>query len=77
MIRLTEDVMLEVQKRGCPPLETFIFTARLKMWPVWQKGMAEHVDGLKKLAEGMLSSASSRIKSHELVLRICWWYWLE
>ena len=52
MIRLTEDVMLEVQKRGCPPLETFIFTVRLKMWPAWQKGMADHVDGVKKLAEG-------------------------
>lgn len=44
--------MLEVQKRGCQPLETFIFTARLKMWPVWQKGMADHVEGVKKLAEG-------------------------
>ena len=44
--------MLEVQKRGCPPLETFIFTTRLKMWPIWQKGMADHVDGVKKLAEG-------------------------
>lgn len=52
MIRLTEEVMLEVQKRGCPPLETFIFTTRLKMWPVWQKGMQDHIDGLKKLAEG-------------------------
>lgn len=54
MIRLTEDVMLEVQKRGCQPLETFIFTLRLKMWPVWQKGMADHIEGVKKLAEGEL-----------------------
>lgn len=52
MIRLTEEVMLETQKRGCPPLETFIFTTRLKMWPIWQKGMQDHVDGLKKIAEG-------------------------
>lgn len=51
MIRLTEDVMLEVQKRGCPPLETYIFTTRLKMWPIWQKGMADHVDGVRKLVE--------------------------
>ncbi|GJE84132.1 Vps52-domain-containing protein [Phanerochaete sordida] len=52
MIRLTEEVMLEVQKRGCPPLETFIFTTRLKMWPVWQRGMQDHIDALKRLAEG-------------------------
>ncbi|PSS05383.1 hypothetical protein PHLCEN_2v3872 [Hermanssonia centrifuga] len=52
IIRLTEDVMLEVQKRGCQPLETFIFTMRLKMWPVWQKGMADHIDGVKRMAEG-------------------------
>ncbi|KAJ3551339.1 hypothetical protein NM688_g4759 [Phlebia brevispora] len=51
MIRLTEDVMLEVQKRGCSPLETFIFTIRLKMWPVWQKGMADHIEGVRKLVE--------------------------
>ncbi|KAI0347190.1 vacuolar sorting protein [Trametopsis cervina] len=57
VIRLTEDVMLEVQKRGCTPLENFIFTARLKMWPTWQKGMADHVEGVKKLAEGTSSGA--------------------
>lgn len=45
--------MLEVQKRGCTPLENFIFTARLKMWPIWQKGMADHIDGVKRLAEGI------------------------
>ncbi|KAI0796778.1 Vps52-domain-containing protein [Abortiporus biennis] len=52
IIRLTEDVMTEVQKRNCPPLETFIFTARIQMWPIFQKLMAEHVDSLKKFAEG-------------------------
>lgn len=52
MIRLTEDVAAEVQRRGCGPLETFVFTLRLKMWPVFQKLMAEHADALKKLAEG-------------------------
>lgn len=59
MIRLTEDVMLEVQKRGCPPLETFIFSTRIKMWPVWQKGMGEHVDGVKKMAEGASGGGSA------------------
>lgn len=64
MIRLTEDVMLEVQKRGCQPLETYIFTARLKMWPVWQKGMADHVEGVKKLAEGRnMAFLSSRVSA--------------
>ena len=52
MIRLTEEVMLEVQKRNCPPLETFIFSTRLKMWPVWQKGMGDHLEGVRKLVEG-------------------------
>ena len=52
IIRLTEDIVSEVQKRGCGPLETYIFTLRLKMWPVFQKLMAEHVDALKKFAEG-------------------------
>ena len=52
MIRLTEDIADEVQRRGCGPLETFIFALRLKMWPVFQKLMADYTDALKKLAEG-------------------------
>ncbi|KAI0638062.1 Vps52-domain-containing protein [Trametes polyzona] len=52
MIRLTEDVVSEVQRRNCGPLETFIFTIRLKMWPAFQKLMAENIDSLKKFAEG-------------------------
>ena len=51
--------MLEVQKRGCPPLETFIFTTRLKMWPIWQKGMADHVDGVKKMVENASGGGSA------------------
>jgi hypothetical protein len=57
MIRLTEEVLNEVQKRGCAPLETFIFAIRMKMWPVFQKVMSDHVDQLKKYVEGA-SSAS-------------------
>jgi hypothetical protein len=60
IIRLTEDVMTEVQKRACPPAESFIFTLRLKMWPVFQKAMTEHVDALKKLAEGASAGYFSR-----------------
>ncbi|CDO71327.1 hypothetical protein BN946_scf184908.g85 [Trametes cinnabarina] len=55
IIRLTEDVVAEVQRRGCGPLETYVFAIRLKMWPVFQKLMSEHVDSLKKFAEGATS----------------------
>lgn len=60
MIRLTEDVVLEVQKRNCPPVEFFVFGLRLQMWPVFQKAMAEHTDALKKLAEGASGGYFSR-----------------
>lgn len=60
MIRLTEDVMAEIQRRACPPAESFIFGLRLKMWPVFQKAMTEHVDALKKLAEGASTGYFSR-----------------
>ncbi|OCH92882.1 Vps52-domain-containing protein [Obba rivulosa] len=56
MIRLTEEVIAEVQKRDCGPLETFIFGMRLQMWPVFQKAMSENIDALKNLAEGVSSS---------------------
>ncbi|KAI0068809.1 vacuolar sorting protein [Artomyces pyxidatus] len=52
MIRLTEEVMIEIQKRGCSPLETFVFGIRLQMWPLFQKAMTDQVEALKKLAEG-------------------------
>ncbi|KAL4076112.1 vacuolar sorting protein [Scleroderma citrinum] len=51
MIRLTEAVTAEVQKRQCSPLETFFFTIRMELWPVFQKVMSEHCDSLKKIAE--------------------------
>lgn len=60
MIRLTEDVMVEVQKRGCSPLESYTFGLRLQMWPVFQKAMSEHIESLKKLAEGATSGYFSR-----------------
>ena len=52
MIRLTEEVMGEIQKRGCQPLETFVFGLRLLMWPLFQKAMTDQIEGLKKVAEG-------------------------
>ncbi|KAJ7094621.1 vacuolar sorting protein [Mycena belliarum] len=73
MIRLTEDVMAEIQKRGCPPAESFIFSLRLKMWPVFQKAMTEHVEALKKLAEGASAGYFSRAvaTTDVLVSNIC------
>ncbi|KAG2154933.1 vacuolar sorting protein [Suillus bovinus] len=63
MIRLTEAVITEVQKRDCPPLENFLFTMRLQLWPAFQKIMSEHNDALKKLAEGRTTSYFSRATS--------------
>lgn len=51
MVRLTEAVTAEVQKRQCSPLETFFFTMRLQLWPVFQKVVSEHCDSLKKLSD--------------------------
>ncbi|KAG1872744.1 Sac2 family-domain-containing protein [Suillus tomentosus] len=63
MIRLTEAVITEVQKRDCPPLENFLFTMRLQLWPAFQKIMSEHCDSLKRLAEGRITSYFSRATS--------------
>jgi hypothetical protein len=52
MIRLTEEVMSEIQKRGCQPLESFVFGLRLQMWPLFQKAMTDQIEALKKVAEG-------------------------
>ncbi|KAI9512249.1 vacuolar sorting protein, partial [Russula earlei] len=52
MIRLTEEVMNETQKRGCQPLESFVFGLRLQMWPLFQRAMTDQIEGLKKAAEG-------------------------
>ncbi|KZT12563.1 Vps52-domain-containing protein [Laetiporus sulphureus 93-53] len=73
MIRMTEDVMKEVQKRNCSPLETFIFTIRLQMWPVFQKLMAEHIDSVKKLADGATSGYFRRgvVTTDTAVSNIC------
>ncbi|KAL1747657.1 Sac2 family-domain-containing protein [Schizophyllum fasciatum] len=60
MIRLTEDVVAEVQKRGCPPVESYIFALRLQLWPAFQKAMSDHVDALKKVAEGASAGYFSR-----------------
>ncbi|TFK28856.1 Vps52-domain-containing protein [Coprinopsis marcescibilis] len=60
MIRLTEEVVTEIQKRRCPPAESFIFGLRLQMWPIFQKAMHEHIESLKRLAEGTGTGYFSR-----------------
>ncbi|EPT03684.1 hypothetical protein FOMPIDRAFT_1035291 [Fomitopsis schrenkii] len=60
MIRLTEDVMAELQKRNCGPLENYVFSIRLQMWPVFQKAMGEHIESVKRLAEGTTASLFRR-----------------
>jgi vacuolar protein sorting-associated protein 52 len=60
MIRLTEDVIAEIQKRQCSPMESFVFTIRLQMWPVFQKAMADHIEALRKLAQGSSMGFFSR-----------------
>ena len=52
MIRLLENMLHEVQKRDCPPLETFTLGLRLTMWPIFQKEMNAHLESVKKLADG-------------------------
>jgi len=72
MVRLTEAVIAEVQKRQCSPLETFFFTMRLQLWPVFQKVVSEHCDSLKKLSErpsGYFSKAP--VTTDALVTNMC------
>lgn len=73
MIRLTEAVITEVQKRDCLPLENFLFTMRLQLWPAFQKIMSEHCDTLRKLAEGGTTSYFNRAASttDASVVNIC------
>lgn len=56
MIRLAEETVAEIQRRHCPPAETYIFGLSLQMWPIFQKGMTEHIESVKKIAEGTTSS---------------------
>jgi hypothetical protein len=60
MIRFAEDSVAEIQKRHCPPAETYVFGLSLQMWPIFQKGMTEHVESIKKLAEGTSAGYFSR-----------------
>ena len=60
MIRLTENLVTEIQKRRCPPAENFVFGIRIQMWPVFQKAMHDHIESLKRMAEGTNQSYFSR-----------------
>lgn len=60
MIRLSENVVTEVQKRRCPPGEHFIFSILIQMWPLFRESMSESNGALKKLAEGTSGGYFSR-----------------
>jgi len=60
MIRLNEAAFGEVELRRCPPLETFLLSLRMSMWPVFQKEMSAHVDSLKALADSAGGSFLTR-----------------
>lgn len=60
MIRFSEDVVAEIQRRQCSPADTYVFGLSLQMWPVFQKGMTEHIESVKKIAEGTTTSYFSR-----------------
>jgi len=60
MIRLSENVVTEVQKRRCPPGEHFIFSILIQLWPVFRESMSESTEALKKLAEGTTGGYFSR-----------------
>lgn len=51
MIRTTDAVLAESSKRGCTPLEPFLLNLRMQLWPLFQKGMSDNVESLKKLAD--------------------------
>ncbi|KZT53296.1 vacuolar sorting protein [Calocera cornea HHB12733] len=52
MMRLNENVLVEIQKRACTPFESFVVELRLSMWPIFQKEMNTQIESLKKLLEG-------------------------
>lgn len=68
-----ENILAEVQTRGCVTLETWLFGLRMQFWPVFQKLMSEHVTSLNKLAEagsGGLFRRTSTL-SDEVVRGVC------
>jgi hypothetical protein len=51
MIRLNDDVLAEIEERGCIPLESVCTSLKLSMWPIFRKEMDAHLDSMKKLAD--------------------------
>lgn len=73
MIRLSEDVVTEVQKRRCPPGEHFIFSMLIQMWPVFREAVSESTEALKKLAEGTSGGYFSRatVTTDAMITALC------
>lgn len=56
MIRLTESTLSLASARAEPytnPIEGFLQSQRLTLWPLWKKAGEAEVEGLKKLADSM------------------------
>jgi hypothetical protein len=56
MIRLTESALALATSRSAPytnPIEGFLQSQRLTLWPLWKKAGDTEVDTLRKLADGV------------------------
>lgn len=51
MIRLNDAVLVELDDRGCTPLESTMLGLKLAMWPLFQKEMDSHVESVKRMAD--------------------------
>jgi hypothetical protein len=51
LIRLNDRIISTCDSRGTLPLMSYLQGWKLTMWPIWRKGMDNHVDSLKALAD--------------------------
>ena len=51
MIRLNDALLEELTSRSTTPLEAFVFSQRMTLWPTFQKAISANVDSLKKVAD--------------------------
>jgi hypothetical protein len=51
MIRLNEHILKTSQQRGTIPLEGYLQSQKMVLWPLYRKEMDNHVDSLKRLAD--------------------------
>jgi hypothetical protein len=51
MIRLNDALLEETTSRSTTPLESFVFSQRMTLWPTFQKLMSANVESFKKVAD--------------------------